>query len=114
MRKRNYVKSGRTSRTTGSKGPMIVAVVLISLICVYFLVSFVLGEMGLVKYYRMHAQFSSLSEDIAKLRQDNVRLMRDVHSLKTDPAYIERIARDKLGLARPGEIVYYYGEPASP
>jgi cell division protein FtsB len=24
---------------------------------------------------------------------------------------MERIARDKLGLARPGEIVYYYGEP---
>ena len=39
------------------------------------------------------------------------QLTQEVHSLKTDPAYMERIARDKLGLARPGEIVYYYGEP---
>jgi cell division protein FtsB len=37
--------------------------------------------------------------------------MRDVHALRSDPACIERIARDKLGLARQGEIVYYYGEP---
>jgi cell division protein FtsB len=33
-----------------------------------------------------------------------------VRSLKNDPAYLERLARDKIGLARPGEIVYYYGE----
>jgi cell division protein FtsB len=38
-------------------------------------------------------------------------LLRDVHALKTDPDRMEQIARDKLGLARPGEIVYYYSEP---
>jgi cell division protein FtsB len=64
-----------------------------------------------VKYYRMKAQYTALTEEIAKLKQDNAKLGVDVRSLKTDPACIERIARDKLGLARPGEIVYYYGEP---
>ena len=79
-----------------------------ALFSVYLLVSFVLGEMGLVKYYRMKAQYNSLTDDIAALKQDNAKLSREVHLLKTDPACIERIARDKLGLARPGEIVYYY------
>ncbi len=78
------------------------------LFAAYLLASFVLGEMGLVKYYRMKAQYVSLRDDIARLKQDNSLLVRQVHSLKTDPACIERIARDKLGLARPGEIVYYY------
>lgn len=81
-----------------------------ALLAVYLLASFILGEMGLVKYYRMKAQYQALNEDIAELKQDNAKLLKEVRLLKTDPACIERIARDKLGLARPGEIVYYYGE----
>lgn len=64
--------------------------------------------MGVVKYYRMKAQYRSLQEDISRLKQDNAELLQKVRSLTTDPDCIERIARDKLGLARPGEIVYYY------
>ena len=67
--------------------------------------------MGVVKYYRMKSQYNALAEDIGRLKQDNARLRKDVYALKSDAAYLERIARDKLGLARPGEIVYYYGEP---
>jgi cell division protein FtsB len=107
MRKRNYIKTERSSRTALWKNTLIVAGALLLL---YFLVTRVLGEMGAVKYYRMKAQYTALTEEIAKLKHDNVRLRKDVYSLKNDPAYLERIARDKLGLARPGEIVYYYGE----
>ncbi len=67
--------------------------------------------MGVVKYCRMRAQRTALAEEIGKLKQDNVRLRKEVSSLKNDSDYLERVARDKLGLARPGEIVYYYGEP---
>jgi cell division protein FtsB len=71
--------------------------------------SLVMGEMGAVKYFRMKARENTLRADISHLKQDNLRLMQEVRSLKHDPAYIERIARDKIGLARPGEVVYYYG-----
>jgi len=108
MRKRNYLKAERISRKARWKAPLIAAGVLLVL---YFLVTRVMGEMGVVKYLRMKSQRTALTEEIAKLSQDNARLRREVSSLKSDSAYIERIARDKLGLARPGEIVYYYGEP---
>ena len=75
---------------------------------VYFLATFIFGEMGLVKYYRMKQQYDSLQEETGRLKEENVRLLRDVRALKSDPSLIEQIARDKLGLARPGEIVYYY------
>jgi len=78
---------------------------------IYLLISLIFGDMGVVKYYRMKLQYGAVNEEIASLRQANVQLSQEVHSLKTDAAYLERIARDKLGLARPGEIVYYYGEP---
>jgi cell division protein FtsB len=108
MRKRNYIRTERSAKTVFWKKFLIVAGILLA---IYFIVTRVMGEMGLVKYYRMKTQYYALTEEIAKLKQDNVRLRKDVDSLKNDPAYIERVARDKLGLARPGEIVYYYGQP---
>jgi len=107
MRKRNYLKVDRSSRRARWKAPLIAAGVILVL---YFLVTRILGEMGVVKYYRMKAQGTALTEEIAKLKQDNGRLRKEVSSLKSDSAYLERVARDKLGLARPGEIVYYYGD----
>ncbi len=107
MRKRNYLKIDRSSQTSRRKKFLFAAAILFSL---YLLASFILGEMGLVKYYRMKAQYNTLKDEIAKLRSDNARLTGEVGALRSDPAYLERIARDKLGLARPGEIVYYYGQ----
>jgi cell division protein FtsB len=105
MRKKNYLKVDRGSRSGRRKKVLLGAG---AVLAVYLLVTFVLGEMGMVKYYRMKTQYNSLFDEIAALKQDNAKLSREVHALKTDHACIERIARDNLGLARPGEIVYYY------
>jgi cell division protein FtsB len=108
MRKRNYLKSDRNSRDVRNRKMFLAAAFLAA---AYLLASLIFGEMGLIKYFRMKARYDSLTREIAELRHDNVRLMKDVRSLRSDPDHLERIARDKLGLARPGEIVYYYGEP---
>jgi len=108
MRKRNYLKTERSSPTARWKNLLIAAGVVLA---IYFLVTRLLGEMGVVKYYRMKSQYYALTTEIVKLKQDNVGLRRDVDSLKNDSDYLERVARDKLVLARPGEIVYYYDQP---
>jgi cell division protein FtsB len=110
MRKRNNfaLKSGRRPAKGRIKA---IAVFAAAAVGIYFLVSLVFGEMGFVKYYRMNAQHVSLLKDTAALKKDNERLIGLVRALKTDPDYIERVARDKLGLARRGEIVYYYDVP---
>jgi cell division protein FtsB len=108
MRKRNYLKTDRSFRMVRNKKLLIAAGVLLAL---YLLTSFIFGEMGVVKYCRMKAQYTTLTEETALLKRDNTKLRKTVYSLKNDPVYVERIARDKLGLARPGEIVYYYINP---
>ncbi|HEX9020073.1 MAG TPA: septum formation initiator family protein [Nitrospirota bacterium] len=109
MPKRNYIiKNDRSSRGAWKQRLLVAGAVLAAL---YFLASFILGEMGVVKYYRMKKQHDALAGEIAKLKQDNAKLAREVRALRSDPAYLERLARDKLGLARPGEIVYYYNAP---
>jgi len=108
MYKRSYIKTTRSTWIAWRKRLIITVG---CLMMTYLTVSFIFGEMGVVKYYRMRAQYNVLTEDIARLKIDNAKLRKNVYSLKNDPAYVERMARDKLGLARPGEIVYYYGEP---
>jgi cell division protein FtsB len=39
------------------------------------------------------------------LNKENLQLEQEVRELKTDPRKIEKIARDELGLARPGEVI---------
>jgi cell division protein FtsB len=111
MARRNYVKTVSVARASRRRKVLFVLVVLG---LVYALWSFVVGEMGVVKYYRMRSQERSLRAEIEHLKQDNLRLMQDVRSLKHDPAYLERLARDTIGLARPGEVVYFYGDSQSP
>ena len=42
---------------------------------------------------------------IATLRAENAELRRRVESLRSDPAAIESVARETLGLVRPGEML---------
>ncbi len=49
-----------------------------------------------------------LSEDIAQKQKLVETLRREQQSLHSDPEHIERIARDKLNLARPDEYVYRF------
>ncbi len=107
MRRKNYVRVPGRGATAGKKWLVIVLMIVAG---IGMLWSLIMGEMGAVKYFRMRARENALRSDIARLKQDNLRLMREVRSLKQDPAYLERLARDKIGLARPGEVVYYYGD----
>ncbi len=107
MRKRNYLRTSPGSRESRKTR---LAVLAGAALGIYLIVTFIFGEMGLVKYYRMRSQYLALREETENLKLENTRLLKEVRALRSDPALIERIARDKLGLARPGEIVYYYQE----
>ena len=45
------------------------------------------------------------------LRVENASLRRDVRRLRTDPEAIVSVARDELGLVKPGEIVIQIERP---
>jgi len=108
MAKRNYLKIHSSARAVKTKRLLIAGAVLVGIIALW---KFVVGEMGVVKYYRMSAHARELRNEIGHLKKDNARLSKEVTALKTDAAFLERMARDKIGLARPGEVVYYYGDP---
>ena len=64
------------------------------------------GEKGLIESMRARRQHRELAGSLEALRRDNIRLREDVRRLKEDPAAIESLAREQLGLIRPGELLF--------
>ena len=55
-------------------------------------------EMGIVGSWKLYRTHKQVLEENAKLRDENRRLLEEVENLKTNPSYIEEIARKELGL----------------
>lgn len=66
----------------------------------------VFGAHGLVAMHRSKKQIEDVQTEINQLGQENQELQQRIQKLKTDPSAIEKIARDRMGLARPGELIF--------
>lgn len=57
------------------------------------------------KYQELRYKNRKLEERIAELDRQNKELEQRQYRLKTDVSYVEKKAREKIGLVRKGEIV---------
>lgn len=64
------------------------------------------GGQSLTRVWALKKEVATLEREVVVLRADTARLTAEVDRLRTDPEYIEQIAREKLGLVKPGERVY--------
>ena len=66
------------------------------------------GNRSLIRIYQMNKTRAELHREIERLKQADEGLARDVQSLTNDPGQVESIAREDLGLVKPGEVVYQF------
>ena len=64
------------------------------------------GEKGLLESIRARQRHRELSTSIERLRAENAQLREDARKLLEDPSTIESLAREELGLIRPGELLF--------
>jgi cell division protein FtsB len=64
------------------------------------------GDRGFVERLRMRRKYADTAATLDAMRRDNARLRVRVQSLREDGSAIEAIAREDLGLMRPGEILF--------
>ena len=63
------------------------------------------GENGYLERRAQRGQIQALSADIEKIKHENQQLNQTVKDLRSDPRAIEELARERLRLARPGEVI---------
>jgi cell division protein FtsB len=64
-----------------------------------------LGDQGLISYHRLRAEQERLTGEVARLEERKLDLARRIRALREDPGYVELLARQRLGLVRPGDVV---------
>ncbi|HHX78085.1 MAG TPA: septum formation initiator family protein [Firmicutes bacterium] len=75
--------------------------VLIGILLLYFCFLFF---SQFARYFQLKGEVNSLMQDVDRLREENDLLKEEVELLK-DPEYLEELARSRLGMIRPGEVV---------
>lgn len=45
-------------------------------------------------------------DQIEQLRVKNEQLKEEMHRLKEDPVYLEKVGREKMGLIKKGEVIF--------
>lgn len=66
------------------------------------------GERGLLHLWRLWGEQKKLDEANFLLQKENEILRERIYRLRNDDLYLEKIAREDLGLVRPGEIIYRF------
>jgi len=65
----------------------------------------VFGPHGFIAMRRTQNEIDRVKKDLDRLNKENLELGDQVRALKTDPRLIEKIAREDLQRAKPGEII---------
>ena len=76
------------------------------LVCLVLVVHEIFGDNGYLALRQQRKQLEALREQIEQLTRQNEELGRQIKALKSDPQAIERVAREQMRMARPGEIIY--------
>lgn len=81
---------------------------LISLGLLLLVYIYVGGDEGLFRIWSLSRQEKALEREIRRLQVEGADLDRTIDLMQTDTAYIERYAREVLGMAKEGEIIYRF------
>jgi cell division protein FtsL len=89
-------------------------IMVLLLFCVALIVHNVFSQNGYMASRRQRRELQALQQKIQQIKTENDQLDRENQALKSDPAAIERLAREQYGLAKPGEKIYtVQGSPAA-
>ena len=75
-------------------------------LCVVCALVFVFYLPSYVKMQDLHERNRVQEKRIKELERDNVHLEEERRRLTDDPVYFEKIAREKMGIIKDGEVIY--------
>jgi cell division protein FtsB len=74
----------------------------------------ILEPQGLPRLKSLERELTDVTTENDELKRDVAKLHVEVKELRDNPAAVERIARDQLGLVRKSEVVFQFGKPKQP
>jgi len=82
-----------------------IILILLLIACLSFSYFLVFGQGGYLKLKEYRAELRELQLENLRLRETQKALHQKINRLRNDPYEIERLARERYNLARPGDII---------
>ena len=95
---------------TVRQGGIAAAVAALSLL----FLSTVVGEHGLLHLWKLRQEQRTLEAEVFTLLRGNEELRHRLARLQTDAEFLEKVAREELGLVKEGELIYEFYESTTP
>ena len=67
---------------------------------------FIFGDHGLLKLYNIKNERKEIQKKISQLREEKEILKNEKSKIENDLDYIEKIAREKYKMVKPGEKIF--------
>ena len=67
---------------------------------------FIFGDHGVIKLYKIKNERKMIQKKIAELREEKEKLKNEKNRIENDLGYIEKIAREKYKMVKPGEKIF--------
>jgi cell division protein FtsB len=77
---------------------------MVGVVSVLVLAYAIIGNNGYLELRRREAKNRELRAKAEELRRQNKEILSEIRALKSDPKMIEKIAREELGMVKPGEV----------
>ena len=81
-------------------------ILVLLLVSIALIIHNVFGHNGYLAARQQHKELQTLQQKKLQLQQENAQLEKENRALKSDPAAIERKAREDMHLVKPGEKIY--------
>ena len=78
----------------------------LAIIGITMVIVFIFGDHGLLQLYKLKKEKKDIQQHLTQFREDRELLISEKHRLENDLKYIEKIAREKYRMAKPGEKVF--------
>ena len=79
---------------------------IILLLCITLLIIFIFGDHGLLQLYKLKRNRAKVQAQISQLRKERERVTVEKNRLENDIQYLEKLARERYRMVKPGEKVY--------
>ncbi len=104
----NSHKLLRKQVTSEIKKRRLIVFTLMFLSLLYLAITFTFGNSGFTRYLELKEKKGRLVQEIKEIEAGNSRLRSDAKLLKENPFYVEKHAREDLGMAKPDEYIFKY------
>jgi len=106
-KKRSRSRATRSTRKTGGIFENKVAWVSGAIILLILFQIFVMRDEGLYSLLQLKQEIKDMEAHISRLEIEKAELESERDRLLSDPDYLERIARERFRMAKPGEKVFH-------